>query len=131
MNIHVSKLGLDFERIVSDAIHAHQPVADTGVAVAVLKNGQLAYAGGFGFRDRAARAPVDVHTLFAIGSATKAFTSAVLSILACLWLMLNLTALTWIRFVVWMAVGIAVYAFYGYRHSVLGRRLAAEVGAAR
>lgn len=82
MNIHVSKLGLDFERIVSDAIHAHQPVADTGVAVAVLKNGQLAYAGGFGFRDRAARAPVDVHTLFAIGSATKAFTSAVLSILA-------------------------------------------------
>ena len=55
----------------------------------------------------------------------------VLSILACLWLMLNLTALTWIRFVVWMAVGIAVYAFYGYRHSVLGRRLAAEVGAAR
>lgn len=50
----------------------------------------------------------------------------VLSILACLWLMLNLTALTWIRFVIWMVIGIAVYAFYGYRHSVLGRRLALE-----
>jgi APA family basic amino acid/polyamine antiporter len=49
----------------------------------------------------------------------------ILSILACLWLMLNLTALTWIRFIVWMAIGIAVYAFYGYRHSVLGRQLAA------
>jgi len=55
----------------------------------------------------------------------------ILSILACLWLMLNLTALTWIRFVVWMVIGIAVYGLYGYRHSVLGRRLAAEAGHAR
>ena len=53
----------------------------------------------------------------------------VLSILACLWLMLNLTVLTWIRFVIWMVLGIAVYAFYGYRHSVLGRRLAAGAAA--
>jgi APA family basic amino acid/polyamine antiporter len=50
----------------------------------------------------------------------------ILSIVACLWLMLNLTALTWVRFVVWMLVGIAIYAFYGYRNSVLGQRLAAE-----
>ncbi|MGI9123734.1 MAG: amino acid permease [Mycobacterium sp.] len=50
----------------------------------------------------------------------------ILSIVACLWLMLNLTALTWVRFVVWMVIGIAVYALYGYRHSVLGRRLARE-----
>ena len=49
-----------------------------------------------------------------------------LSIAACVWLMLNLTALTWIRFVVWMAIGVAVYAFYGRRNSVLGRRLAAD-----
>ena len=50
----------------------------------------------------------------------------ILSIAACLWLMLNLTALTWIRFVVWMALGVAIYALYGRRHSVLGRRQAAE-----
>ncbi|MGI9163578.1 MAG: amino acid permease [Mycobacterium sp.] len=48
----------------------------------------------------------------------------ILSIAACLWLMLNLTALTWIRFAVWMAVGTIVYALYGYRHSRLGRHLA-------
>jgi basic amino acid/polyamine antiporter, APA family len=46
------------------------------------------------------------------------------SVAACLWLMLNLTALTWIRFAVWMVVGIAIYAGYGRRHSVLAGRQA-------
>jgi APA family basic amino acid/polyamine antiporter len=50
----------------------------------------------------------------------------VASILACLWLMLNLTLLTWIRFVVWMLVGIVVYLAYGRRHSVLAQREAAD-----
>ena len=44
------------------------------------------------------------------------------SIVACLWLMLNLTGLTWIRFAIWMALGVGVYLLYGRRHSVLGRR---------
>ncbi|WP_188586789.1 APC family permease [Gordonia jinhuaensis] len=46
----------------------------------------------------------------------------ILAILSCLWLMLNLSALTWIRFVVWMAIGALVYVFYGMRHSLVGRR---------
>jgi len=46
----------------------------------------------------------------------------VLSILACLMLMISLPLETWIRFIVWMALGLAVYFFYGYRHSPLGRR---------
>ena len=79
MKIHTSCLGSNFEKIVSDAIQAHQPIADTGVAVAVIKNGQLAYAAGFGFRDRATSARVDAGTCFAIGSATKAFTSMAVS----------------------------------------------------
>jgi len=44
------------------------------------------------------------------------------SIVACGWLMLNLTALTWIRFVIWMAVGVLIYFAYGRRHSVLASR---------
>jgi APA family basic amino acid/polyamine antiporter len=38
---------------------------------------------------------------------------------ACLWLMLNLTTLTWLRFLVWLVVGAVVYGTYSYRHSRL------------
>ena len=44
----------------------------------------------------------------------------VLSVLASLWLMLNLQGSTWIRFGVWMAVGLVVYFGYSVRHSRLG-----------
>ncbi|MCP2167954.1 amino acid permease [Goodfellowiella coeruleoviolacea] len=46
----------------------------------------------------------------------------ILAILACVWLMLNLTALTWVRFLVWMAIGVVVYFLYSRNHSVLGQR---------
>jgi len=49
------------------------------------------------------------------------------AIVACVWLMLNLTGLTWIRFAIWMAIGVLVYFAYGHRHSVLARRQAADV----
>jgi APA family basic amino acid/polyamine antiporter len=49
----------------------------------------------------------------------------IVSIIACVWLMLNLTGLTWIRFGVWMVIGIVVYLLYGRRHSLLGKRQAA------
>ncbi len=45
----------------------------------------------------------------------------VISGLACIWLALNLTTLTWIRFLVWVVVGLVVYAVFSYRHSMLGR----------
>ncbi len=48
------------------------------------------------------------------------------AVCACLWLMLNLTVLTWIRFAVWMVVGIAIYLGYGRRHSVLASRQHAQ-----
>jgi APA family basic amino acid/polyamine antiporter len=54
----------------------------------------------------------------------------ILSALACVWLMLNLPGNTWIRFLVWMALGFAVYFLYGRRHSRLAQRAHAE-GAAR
>lgn len=42
--------------------------------------------------------------------------------LATMWLMLNLSVLTWIRFVVWLALGFIVYFSYGYRHALAGGR---------
>ncbi|TFB86416.1 amino acid permease [Cryobacterium algoricola] len=44
----------------------------------------------------------------------------ILSAVLCFWLMLNLTTLTWVRFAVWLAIGLAVYFAYGRRHSVVG-----------
>ncbi|WP_037558943.1 amino acid permease [Spirillospora albida] len=40
-----------------------------------------------------------------------------LSVLACLFVMINLPVDTWLRFLAWMLVGVLVYAGYGYRHS--------------
>jgi CubicO group peptidase (beta-lactamase class C family) len=46
-----------------------------GCAVAAVRDGRVELAGGWGLRDRAAGLPVTQDTLFAIGSATKAFTA--------------------------------------------------------
>jgi APA family basic amino acid/polyamine antiporter len=45
------------------------------------------------------------------------------SVLASLYLMLNLPALTWERFGIWMALGMVVYAFYGHRRSRVRERI--------
>ena len=42
-----------------------------------------------------------------------------ISILACLYLMLQLPVVTWIRFGIWLAIGLVFYFLYGYKHSVL------------
>ena len=45
----------------------------------------------------------------------------ILGVIMCVALMLSLPVLTWIRFVVWLAIGLVIYFFYGVRHSKLGR----------
>ncbi|MEX2982363.1 amino acid permease [Streptomyces sp. C36] len=44
-----------------------------------------------------------------------------LSVLASLWLMLNLPTETWVRFAVWMLIGVVVYFVYGRRKSRVSR----------
>jgi APA family basic amino acid/polyamine antiporter len=46
---------------------------------------------------------------------------ALLSTAACLFIMVGLPRQAWERFVLWLVVGILIYAFYGYRHSRLRR----------
>jgi CubicO group peptidase (beta-lactamase class C family) len=52
-----------------------------GMAVAIVKDGEVVAARGYGIRDTAKATPVDAHTLFAIASNTKAFTATALGIL--------------------------------------------------
>ncbi|MFC4223769.1 amino acid permease [Lysinibacter cavernae] len=54
----------------------------------------------------------------------------ILSAALCLWLMFNLTTLTWVRFLVWLALGFVIYFTYSRRNSVLGKKLKAEAAAA-
>ncbi|TCC25597.1 amino acid permease [Kribbella speibonae] len=44
----------------------------------------------------------------------------ILAALICLYLMLNLSLETWLRFGIWMVLGFVIYAVYGYRRSRVG-----------
>lgn len=52
-----------------------------GVSVVVVKDGKVILAEGYGLRDIQNKLPVTPHTLFAIGSASKAFTATAVGIL--------------------------------------------------
>ncbi len=67
--------GIDtlLERILKDRNAA-------GFAVAVVKKDKIIYAKGFGYRDYEKKLPATPNTLFAIGSCTKAFTSALMGL---------------------------------------------------
>lgn len=52
-----------------------------------------------------------------------------LAIGCCLYLMLQLPAITWIRFALWMLGGMAVYLLYGYRRSRLRNQASSQPAA--
>ena len=52
-----------------------------GMAIAVVKDDKIVYAKGYGIRELGKTAPVDEHTIFAIGSSSKAFTAASIAML--------------------------------------------------
>lgn len=69
----------DFDAYVTRGLD----ILDTpGAAIAVVRNGKVLFAKGYGVRARGTKAAVDAHTLFQIASNTKAFTTAALAMLA-------------------------------------------------
>lgn len=67
-----------FDRIGADALAANKA---PGFSFAVVRDGRIAYAKGFGFADVQHEVPVGVDTRFAIGSITKQFTAAAILLL--------------------------------------------------
>ena len=64
--------------------YAARAVRDWGVvglSMAVVKDGRVAFAKGYGVRELGKPAPVDTATLFAVGSTTKAMTAAALGMM--------------------------------------------------
>jgi CubicO group peptidase (beta-lactamase class C family) len=74
--IAVMKRSLDgFDAVIDKAIKDFKV---PGLAIAVVKDGEVIYAKGFGQRNLEKHLPVTPRTLFAIGSCTKAFTTFVM-----------------------------------------------------
>ena len=71
-------LPADFDRRVESALERFNV---PGVAVAVVKDGQVLVAKGYGTRALGGSRAVDEHTLFGIASNTKAFTAVALGML--------------------------------------------------
>lgn len=52
----------------------------------------------------------------------------VLGLSSCFYLMTELGYVNWLRFLIWLVIGLVVYFTYGYKHSRMGRLKAGESG---
>jgi APA family basic amino acid/polyamine antiporter len=52
----------------------------------------------------------------------------ILGIATCLFMMVFLPADTWVRLIVWMLIGLDIYAYYGLKNSILGGKTEARSG---
>lgn len=71
----------DFESLARTLDKARLTLEVPGMGVAVVKDGEVVFARGFGERELGAGEDVNEHTIFAIGSSSKAFTSAAVAML--------------------------------------------------
>lgn len=77
----VAQAPVDVARLDAYIAQAQQAWPVPGLAVAIVKDGEVVLEKGYGVREVGTSEPVDAHTLFAIASNTKAFTAAALAML--------------------------------------------------
>lgn len=76
-----AETGSFLDELEAYAVRIMQEQQVLGMAYAIVKDDEVIYSKGFGVKDAATGAPVDVHTVFEIGSTSKAFTAALLAML--------------------------------------------------
>ncbi len=70
--VKAKKAIADFDKIVERGLES---LNNPGIAVAIVKNDEVIFSEGFGYRDVDNKVPMTADTLLAIGSASKAFTT--------------------------------------------------------
>ena len=100
-----------------------------GTGIAVIKDGEVILAEGYGVRDREKGLPVTADTIFAIGSSTKAFAAASVALAGSLQApsvgaLAGGTALALTAAALSTAMGVGVAALVGSRGPVIGILLA-------
>ena len=84
-----SKRNISEQYVIREVLKDIDPIIDQaledydipGVAIGVVRDGEVIFAKGYGVRDIEKKQPVTTETLFAIGSCTKAFTTLALQML--------------------------------------------------
>lgn len=68
----------DYSHYVQNAINQHQA---PGAAVAIVSDSSILFANGFGYRDYANQDPVDLHSVFRLGSVSKSVSATLTGLL--------------------------------------------------
>ncbi|MFC2101197.1 serine hydrolase [Bacteroidota bacterium] len=76
-----NEITIDYKNLSNYFEKARQDWNVPGMAVAIVKDDKIVFSKGFGVRDINEKDKVDEHTIFAIASNTKSFTSAALAML--------------------------------------------------
>ena len=81
LHVQASDAGRALQGVDGDVRAAMKALHVPGVAVGVVQDGRVILAKGYGVLDVNGSQPVDADTLFAVGSVTKSFTTAVMATL--------------------------------------------------
>jgi APA family basic amino acid/polyamine antiporter len=134
-------LAISRDGLLPSAIANIRPQTGTPVRIILINGAIIALIAGFVPLDRAAEL-VNIGTLAAFtfvcaGTMVLRWTRPdivrpfklpfnplfpLLGIIFCLYLMINLPAITWWRFIIWTMIGVVVYFFYGRKHSLLNNK---------